>query len=94
MSKMRKTGIVVGNKRYLEGTLVVNVKHIHQNSIYKKNIIKNKRYIVQYDILDKDGKRKFIPENSVVEILESKPISKKKCFIVTQILKDGGVNHA
>lgn len=75
------TGTVVSNK--MDKTVVVSIERYKNHPIYKK------RYKVTTKFKAHDA------ENScnigdVVEIAESRPMSKEKHFVVTQVVKPAG----
>jgi len=67
------TGIVVSNKSHKTVTVLVEFSIIHTR--YKKNLIKSKKYLAH------DEKNEF-NINDIATIVESRPISKKKKWIV------------
>lgn len=71
-------GKVVSDK--MEKTVVVEVRSREQHPIYKRLMIKRKKYKVH----DKDNKAK---EGDRVKIIESRPFSKDKCFRLLEVLK-------
>jgi len=75
----RKTrqGIVVSNK--MEKTVVVKIERRVQHPIYGKVVLRTKKFKA-HDILGCD-------EGDRVEIMETRPISRDKCWRVTQILE-------
>ena len=77
LKKNQLIGKIINNK--IEKTLVVLVitKYIHP--IYKKVILKNKKYFVHQPYI---GLNKNYPINSFVIIKKSRPISKKKHWII------------
>ncbi len=75
----RKTrqGIVVSNK--MEKTVVVKIERRVQHPIYGKVVLRTKKFKA-HDLLGCD-------EGDTVEIMETRPISRDKCWRVTQILE-------
>jgi len=75
----RKTrqGIVVSNK--MEKTVVVKIERRVQHPIYGKVVLRTKKFKA-HDIIGCD-------EGDRVEIMETRPISRDKCWRVTQILE-------
>ncbi len=67
------TGKVVSTK--MEKTIVVDVERRFRHPLYRKVIVKHKRYKVHNE--DKDVK-----EGDMVSIKETRPISKDKHFIL------------
>ena len=86
MTKEKKKKEIGKNRsgRLLEGevvrisgikTVAVEVRSITRHPLYGKRIIKSKRYLVH----DQDGKAEV---GQIVSIKESKPISKRKRFVL------------
>lgn len=80
---MKKQGIVVTNIKHAEGTIGVEVKHIKMHLKYKKPMQRKKKYLVQWDAKTK------LPINTIVEIQQCAPVSKRKYFKITNIIKEG-----
>ncbi len=72
-----REGVVVSAK--MEQTVVVKVERRTQHPLYGKVVIRSKRYKA-HDIMSCD-------EGDRVEIMETRPISKDKCWRVTRILE-------
>jgi len=72
-----REGIVVSTK--MEKTVVVNVTRRTQHPLYGKVVIRSKKFKA-HDIIGCD-------EGDKVEIMETRPISRDKCWRVTQILE-------
>ena len=72
-----RQGIVVSNK--MEKTVVVKIERRVQHPIYGKVVLRTKKFKA-HDILGCD-------EGDRVEIMETRPISRDKCWRVTQILE-------
>lgn len=72
-----REGVVVSNK--MNNTVVVKVERRTQHPLYGKVVIKSQKYKA-HDLLSCD-------EGDRVEIMETKPISKDKCWRVTQIIE-------
>lgn len=70
------TGTVISNK--LKKTATVLVENIWQHPLYKKTIKRSKKYLVHDEIGVKQGQ--------VVEIVPSKPISKRKHWKVSKVI--------
>jgi len=68
-------GIVTSVKR--EKTATVEVTRMWQHPLYLKSVKRSKKYACHYEGLK-------LQEGDVVEIQESKPISKTKRFVVTK----------
>lgn len=69
-------GIVVSTK--MTNTVVVEVKRLLQHPLYKKTISRKKRYLV-------DSRNHKVKEGDIVEIIECRPISKKKHFTIYKV---------
>lgn len=72
-----REGVVVSNK--MTQTVVVKVERRTQHPLYGKVVIRSKRYKA-HDLLSCD-------EGDRVEIMETRPISKDKCWRVSRILE-------
>ncbi|MEK6645294.1 MAG: 30S ribosomal protein S17 [Candidatus Firestonebacteria bacterium] len=75
-----RTGIVVSNK--MDKTVVVNIERVMTHPLYKKILKKTKRFKVH----DEKNECKI---GDVVKIMETKPISKEKCWRVVAIVEKG-----
>ena len=75
--KVRK-GIVISNK--MDKSIIVSVERKYRHPVYKK-VVKDKRKYYVHDPENKAGL------GDVVEIMESRPISKKKRWRLTKVLK-------
>lgn len=82
--KVQRTlvGRVVSDKR--QKTVTVLVERRIQHPIYGKFIARSKKYSVH----DEDGQYHL---NDVVEIAESRPISKTKSWVVRRLISKGEV---
>lgn len=78
MSKKTYVGEVVSDK--MDKTVVVSVKRLFQHPKYKKTIKK----ITRLKAHDEDNKCSI---GDVVKIIETRPISKEKKWIVLEILR-------
>lgn len=78
-NRRRLTGSVVSNK--MDKTAVVQVEHTFRHPLYGKVIRTNKRYMVH----DETNECQIGDE---VVIVESKPISKNKRWVVQEILRE------
>lgn len=83
MPVTKRIGIVVSNK--MEKTIVVKVNTHFSHPIYSKTMIKTNKYLVhdefnQFNIGDK------------VLIQETRPLSKRKHWIVTKIISKSSLN--
>lgn len=76
----RKTreGVVVGDR--MEKSVVVQVERKVQNPLYKKIIKRTKKYMA-------DNPNNEAKYGDVVEITETRPLSKRKCWRVSKIIK-------
>lgn len=68
-------GIVVSTK--MQKTIVVKVERRFRHRLYKKTIVKHKKYKVHNENLK-------LKEGDIVKIRETRPISKDKHFIVVE----------
>ncbi len=80
MKTNKKTleGVVIGNK--MNKTVVVEISRLIKHPVVKKYLTVKKKYKVH------DGKSECDLGDKVL-IRETKPISKEKCWVVTQILQ-------
>ncbi|MBT4123913.1 MAG: 30S ribosomal protein S17 [Candidatus Pacebacteria bacterium] len=69
------SGKVTSLKR--EKTATVTVSRMWQHPMYKKLVKRSKKYACHFEGLD-------LKEGDLVEIQESKPISKTKHFVITK----------
>ena len=72
------TGKVVSTK--MINTVVIDVERKFRHALYKKVIIRHKKYKAH-------NEEKDIKEGDIVTIKETRPISKDKCFIVVGKVK-------
>ena len=72
-----RQGIVVSNK--MDKTVVVKIERRVQHPLYGKVVLRTKKFKA-HDIIGCD-------EGDRVEIMETRPISRDKCWRVTQILE-------
>ncbi|WP_353684007.1 30S ribosomal protein S17 [Thermodesulfovibrio sp. 3907-1M] len=79
MPKKILKGTVVSDK--MDKTVVVSVERIFQHPLYKKTIKTKKKYKAH----DEENKCKL---GDMVEIIESRPISKTKRWKVLRIIKE------
>jgi len=79
-TRRRLTGVVASNK--MTKTVVVEVSRTYRHPLYGKVVHKAKRFKVHDEIKCKVGDK--------VQIVESKPISKNKRWVVEKILKTQG----
>ncbi|MFH2019141.1 MAG: 30S ribosomal protein S17 [bacterium] len=71
------TGIVISDK--MVGSAVVLVESSWSHPLYKKTIKRSKKFLVQNRLSAKNGDK--------VIIIESRPISRKIRFIISEIIK-------
>jgi len=76
--RKERTGIVVSDK--MDKTVTVLVERKVQHPLYKKVIKKSKKYMA-------DNPNNEAREGDLVEIQETRPLSKNKCWRVSKILK-------
>ncbi len=79
MKKIEKIGMVLSNK--MDKTVVVSIEYHYFHKIYGKTVIRTKRYMA-HDKLNSCN----IGDQVVLQ--QSRPISKKKRWIVKCILKN------
>ncbi|PJF44890.1 MAG: 30S ribosomal protein S17 [Phototrophicales bacterium] len=77
-NRRRLQGIVVSDK--MQKTVVVRVETVKRHSLYGKVIRTYKKYLA-HDESDS------IREGSVVQIVESRPLSKRKRWVVEAVLE-------
>lgn len=75
--RRRLTGVVTSDK--MEKTVVVELTRTYRHPLYKK-VVQSKKRVMAHDEL---GSR----EGDQVAILESRPISKRKRWVVVEIVK-------
>ena len=80
MPKKVLTGVVVSDK--MQKTVTVLVERQFPHPLYGKVIKRSKKYLAH----DPEEKYKL---GDVVEIIESRPISKRKCFRVLRLVESG-----
>ena len=73
-----KKGVITSAK--MTGTVTVTVHRYAVHPIYKKRFRKSKKFLA--DI----GEHKDLIEGDMVEISECKPLSKNKCFVVSDVI--------
>ena len=78
MPKRIMEGVVVSNK--MDKTAVVKVERTFLHPVLKKTVRRSKKYHAH----DENGEYKL---GDVVEITESKPISKTKNWVVSRLLE-------
>lgn len=72
-----RSGVVVSNK--MQKTVVVSVQRRIQHPLYLKTVVRSKKYKAHDEIGCDIG--------DLVEIMETRPLSKEKRWRVTKILK-------
>jgi small subunit ribosomal protein S17 len=77
------TGVVVSDKT--DKTIVINVSTRKTHALYKKQYTRNTRFMAH----DAKNEAKI---GDLVEVSETRPISAKKRFVMTKIIKRGGVH--
>ncbi|RLC74210.1 MAG: 30S ribosomal protein S17 [Chloroflexi bacterium] len=78
--RRRLTGRVVSNK--MDKTVVVRVERLQRHRIYKKVVRKSKKYKAH----DEHNKCQV---GDLVRIVESRPLSREKRWVVEEILEAG-----
>lgn len=78
--RRRITGVVTSNK--MQKTVVVEISRTFRHPLYKKVIHTSKRVKAQDDLGCQIGDE--------VQIVESRPLSKEKCWVVEVIVKRPG----
>ena len=78
--RRRLTGRVVSNK--MDKTVVVKVERLQRHRIYKKVVRKSKKYKAH----DEHNKCQV---GDLVRIVESRPLSREKRWVVEEILEPG-----
>lgn len=82
VKKIRKiTGVVVSNSRYREGTLVIRVPYAFKHPVVHKQVVKHKKYQVQYD------EKQEINLGTQVTFVACRPISKCKKWKIIEVSK-------
>ena len=71
------TGTIISDK--MQNSAVVMVESSWRHPLYKKTVKRSKKYLVDNSIKAKSG--------DSVEISDSRPMSKRKRFIITKVLK-------
>ncbi len=79
--RKRLTGRVVSNK--MDKTVVVKVERLQRHRVYKKVIRKSKKYKAH-------DERNTCQVGDLVRIVESRPLSREKRWVVEEILEAGG----
>ena len=76
-NRRRLTGVVVSNK--MQKTVVVDVTRTYQHRLYKKVVRSHSRFMAHDELGCQVGDR--------VRIVESRPISRRKRWVVEEILR-------
>jgi len=76
-TRRRLTGVVTSNK--MQKTVVIEISRTYQHRLYKKVVSSSRRVMAHDELGCQIGDR--------VRIVESKPISRKKRWVVQEILK-------
>lgn len=79
MSVKKQTGIVVSNK--MDKTIVVMVEKRYKHPFYAKTIVKRKRYMAH-------DEEQVCSLGDRVVIHETRPLSKNKCWMLENIIKN------
>lgn len=79
-----RSGVVISNK--MDKTVVVEVKRVFRHPVYQKVVRVFKR-------LKAHDAENQCAVGDEVEIIETRPISKDKCFRVVKILGKGKASH-
>lgn len=80
-NRKRLQGRVVSDK--MDKTVVVEIERSKRHRIYEKTLISTKKVMAH----DESNE---IPMGAIVRIVESKPLSKKKRWVVEEVLVDPG----
>jgi len=80
-NRRRLQGRVVSDK--MQKTVVVEIERLKQHRIYEKVLTSTKR-VMAHDETDS------IPMGAIVRIVESKPMSRRKRWVVEEVLVDPG----
>ena len=80
--RQQRTGTVISNK--MEKTVVVQIETLKAHPIYKKQVRYRKRYKVH------DEKSECGLGDKVL-IMETRPMSKEKCWRIVQVIEKGNV---
>jgi len=76
-SRKVREGIVVSNK--MQKTVVVNIERRVQHPLYGKVVLRSKKFKAHDELNCDEGDR--------VEIVETRPLSKQKCWRVSRIIE-------
>lgn len=78
MPAKKRVGTVVSNK--MQQTIVVAVENRYKHNLYRKTLVKNKKYLVH----DEDNNCNI---GDLVSIIETRPLSKHKRWKLNQIIR-------
>lgn len=78
MPRRQKTGVVVSDK--MQKTVVVEVARVKKHTLYKKYVRVRKRFMVH-------DEQQTAHQGDVVRIEESRPISKRKSWVLKEVLR-------
>ncbi|MEA3349985.1 MAG: 30S ribosomal protein S17 [Chloroflexota bacterium] len=81
-NRRRLTGVVVSDK--MQKTVIVEVSRTYRHRLYKKVISDSNRFMAHDEIGCKNGDK--------VRIVESKPISRHKRWVVEKVLREDETN--
>lgn len=79
MNKKEKDGTVIGNKKYMEGTITVAVSTTTMHPLYKKAIKKVSKLLMEWP------PKTLIEVGTRIAFVQCKPLSKRKNWIITGI---------
>ena len=77
MARQQKVGIVISNK--MQKTIVVSIEYRYKHRVYSKIVVKTKSYMAH-------DEENICNTGDKVLLEESRPISKKKRWVVKKIL--------
>mgnify|MGYP001323108928 CR=1 FL=1 len=80
-NKMIRSGVVVSNKA--DKTVVVNVERKFQHPLYKRTVKQSKKFMAH-------DETNACQIGDVVKIVESRPLSKQKRWMVLEIVQKAG----
>ena len=76
-TRRRMTGVVTSDK--MEKTVVVQVSYTYRHKLYKKVVHSHRRFMAHDEMGAQIG--------DTVQIVESRPLSRRKCWVVEAILR-------
>lgn len=80
-NRKRLQGVVVSNK--MDKTVTVAIERLKAHRIYEKVLVSTKKVLAHDETNE-------VPLGAVVRIVESKPLSKRKRWVVEEVLVDPG----